>query len=163
MVRTFLSLGSNLGNRSEYLNKGIEALNRNSVAVVRRAAIYETEPLEVTDQPWFLNTVVEANTGLEPHQLMVICLSIARENQRVRSEIKTARTLDLDIIFYGDRIIHERELTIPHPRFRERKFVLVPLAEIAPDFVDPASGQSVATLLQKCPDASVIRPLQGIP
>jgi 2-amino-4-hydroxy-6-hydroxymethyldihydropteridine diphosphokinase len=160
MVRAFLSLGSNLGNRSDYLHKAIEALSGNGVAVVRQAGIYETEPLEVTDQPWFLNTVVEANTTMSPHQLMDVCLSIERENHRLRTEIKSARTVDLDIIFYDDQIIHESQLTIPHPRFRERKFVLVPLAEIAPDFIDPVSSHSIETLLQQCPDTSVIRPLQ---
>jgi 2-amino-4-hydroxy-6-hydroxymethyldihydropteridine diphosphokinase len=159
MVRAFLSLGSNLGNRGDYLNKAIDALSRNGLAVVRQAGIYETEPLEVTDQPWFLNTVVEANTTLTPNQLMDVCLSIERENHRVRTEIKSARTLDIDIIFYGERIIHESQLTIPHPRFRERKFVLVPLVEIAPDLIDPVSGQSMESLLRNCSDASVIRPM----
>jgi 2-amino-4-hydroxy-6-hydroxymethyldihydropteridine diphosphokinase len=160
MVRAFLSLGSNLGDRRDYLNKAIEALSRNGIAVVRQAGIYETEPLEVSDQPWFLNTVVEANTALPPHELMDVCLSIERENHRIRTEIKSARTLDVDLIFYGDQIIHEWHLTIPHPRFRDRKFVLVPLVEIAPEFIDPQSGESIATLLRKCPDTSVIRPLQ---
>ena len=159
MVRAFLSLGSNLGNRGDYLNKASEALSRNGVTVVRRAGIYETEPLEVTDQPWFLNTAVEANTDLTPHQLIEVCLSIERANHRVRTEIKSARTMDMDIVFYGDQIIHEPHLTIPHPRFRERKFVLVPLVELAADLKDPVSGESVEQLLWKCPDTSVVRPM----
>ena len=163
MVRAFLSLGSNLGSRCDYLNNAIEALSRNGVELLQRAGIYETEPLEVTDQPWFLNTVIEANTSLPPHRLMEVCLMIERDNHRVRTEMKSARTLDLDIIFYGDQIIHEPQLTIPHLRFRDRKFVLVPLAEIAPEFVDPVTGHPIEILLRNCSDRSAIRPLQQIP
>jgi 2-amino-4-hydroxy-6-hydroxymethyldihydropteridine diphosphokinase len=160
MVSTFLSLGSNVGDRAHYLKKGIEELTQHHVEVVAIAGIYETEPKEVTDQPWFLNTVVQANTDLTPHQLLEVCLSIERENQRVRPMRKAPRTLDLDIIFYADRVLREPELTIPHERFRERKFVLIPLAEIAPTVTDPVTGTTVRDLLRLCTDTSEVRRLQ---
>ncbi len=101
-----------------------------------------------------LNTAVCANTTLDPRQMMEVCLSIERQNERVRIHEKSARTLDIDIIFYGDQIVHEPGLTIPHPRFRERKFVLVPLAEIGRDEIDPVTGRAVEALLAACLDTS---------
>jgi len=164
MVATFLSLGSNLGDRKSYLDRGIQGLTAHGIEVVRVAAIYETEPREVTDhQPWFLNTIVQAETKLAPDQLMQACLTIERANQRVRSSLGSARTLDIDIVFYADRIIETNELHIPHPRFSQRKFVLIPLAELAPAFVDPLTGTTVAELLRRCPDTSTVRLLQQIP
>ena len=160
MVSVFLSLGSNLGDREQYLKRGMESLVQHHVDVVTIAGIYETEPREVTHQPWFLNTAVQANTNLTPHELLEVCLTIEQENQRVRVSAKSARTLDIDIIFYGDRILHQPGLTIPHPRFRERKFVLIPLAEIAPNLIDPITGKTVGDLLQQCTDTSEVRRLQ---
>ena len=103
-------------------------------------------------QPWFLNTVVEANTLLSPQELLEICLTSKRktfENEKAR---KSPRTLDIDIIFYGDRILKTPGLTIPHPEFRNRRFVLEPLAEIAPDFVDPVGRKSIRHLLENVND-----------
>jgi 2-amino-4-hydroxy-6-hydroxymethyldihydropteridine diphosphokinase len=163
MVSTFLALGSNLGAREHYLKKGIESLGMYGVEVVKTAGIYETEPREVADQPWFLNTVVQANTNLAPAQLLTVCLSIENENQRVRLRPKTARTLDIDIIFYGEQTYVGPELTIPHPRFSHRRFVLTPLVEIAPNHVDPVTGKTVGELLRQCSDESEVRRLEEIP
>src|SRR5204862_7029667 len=111
------------------------------------------------NQPWFLNTVVEARTNLASQPLLELCLRIERANDRIRLEEKSARTLDLDMVFYGNRIITEPSLIVPHPRFAERKFVLVPLSEIAPNFIDPLSNRTVTSILQDCADSSVVRPL----
>src|SRR5437879_653431 len=125
MAATFLSLGSNLGDRELYLKKGIQGLQQRRIQIVRTASWYETEPKDVGDQPWFLNTVVEAATDLSPEELLIACLDVERENGRVRTIPKSARSLDIDILFYGERIIREPGLKIPHPRFAERKFVLI--------------------------------------
>lgn len=157
MVPIFLALGSNLGNRRDYLKKGIESLARHRVDVLEAAGIYETEPKDVVDQPWYLNTVIRATTNLTPRELLEVCLMIEQESHRVRIQPKAARTLDIDIVFYDDRIIREPGLTIPHPRFAERRFVLVPLTQIAPDFIDPASQLKVIDLLHACRDTAEVR------
>ena len=158
----YLALGSNLGNREEYLRAGIRGLATRGVEIVRCASVYFTEPRELLDQPWFLNTAVEANTQLLAHELLRACLEVEGENHRVRNVDKGPRTLDIDIIFYGDKIIRKPGLTIPHPSFFSRRFVLAPLAEIAPDFVDPVSRKSMRWLLDECGDQASIERRGGL-
>jgi 2-amino-4-hydroxy-6-hydroxymethyldihydropteridine diphosphokinase len=165
-MRTYLALGSNLGDREKYLRSGIRGLANRGVETIRSASLYSTAPREILDQPWFLNTVIEANTTLGPEDLLATCLAVEQENQRIRSRAKGPRTLDIDIIFYGSEIIRQTGLTIPHPSFSFRRFVLAPLAEIAPDFVDPLSRKAVAQLFAVCPDRAevyLIGPLQQPP
>ena len=153
-MRVYIALGSNLGNREEYLRAGVRGLAERDVDIRRTASLYSTAPRDILDQPWFLNTAIEADTAISPQELLATCLEIEQQNKRVRDgEIqKGPRTLDIDIIFYGTEIIRSSGLTIPHPRFAVRRFVLVPLAEIAPDFIDPVSGKTIAELLSHCPD-----------
>jgi 2-amino-4-hydroxy-6-hydroxymethyldihydropteridine diphosphokinase len=156
MRSVFLALGSNLGQREEYLRSGIRGLAARGIDIVRAASVYSTEPQEVLDQPWFLNTALEGRTDLGPDELLRICLEVESESHRIRDTTKGPRTLDIDIIFYGTEIIQKPGLVIPHPSFASRRFVLAPLAEIAPDFVDPVSGKTVGELLETCPDHSSV-------
>jgi 2-amino-4-hydroxy-6-hydroxymethyldihydropteridine diphosphokinase len=153
----YLALGSNLGDRRAYLVSAVDSLSRRGVQVTRSASVYSTEPHNMPGQPWFLNTVVEANTGLPPEQLLDVCLAVEEENFRKRTGENESRTLDVDIIFYGTRILKESGLTIPHPEFRNRRFVLEPLAEIAPDFVDPVSGRTVRELFENVNDPAAVQ------
>lgn len=157
MISVFLALGSNLGDREQFLRSGIRGLASRGVEIARCASVYSTEPRELLDQPWFLNTALEATTLLTPAELLHCSLDVEKENGRVRDVLKGPRTLDIDIIFYGNQIVHERDLTIPHPSLSTRRFVLAPLAEIAPGFVDPRSGKTVLQLLDECADQSYIR------
>ena len=154
MTLVYLALGSNLGDREEYLLAGRRGLQAHGVDVIRCASIYSTEPREILEQPWFLNTALAANTDLGPGELLRACLEIEKQNQRIRQTPKGPRTLDIDIIFYGNMILRSASLTIPHPGFSTRRFVLVPLEEIAPDFRDPVTGRTIRELLAACDDQS---------
>ena len=155
----YLALGSNIGDREEHLRAAIRALPEHGIDVLRCASIYSTEPREFLDQPWFLNTVVQANTSLSPGELLAACLEIERENHRTRDQLKGPRTLDIDILFYGSEVVRKPNLTIPHPSFSARRFVLEPLAEIASDFVDPLTGETIRQLLARCPDQATVTPV----
>src|SRR5262249_13089024 len=126
------------------------------VQMIRCASIFSTQPHGIPDQPWFLNTVLEAITVLDPDQLLRACLETEKENHRIRNVNKGPRTLDIDIIFYGNKIIRKPGLAIPHPSFSARKFVLAPLSEIAADFVDPLSGKTILQLLEACADQTSV-------
>ena len=153
----YLALGSNLGDRQAYLLSGIDGLSRQGVQITRSASLYSTEPQNMAGLPWFLNTVVEANTLLSAQQLLETCLAVEAKNFRRRTGKKESRTLDIDIIFYGDRVVNKAGLSIPHPEFRNRRFVLEPLAEIAPDFVDPVSGKTVRELAECVNDPGAVQ------
>jgi 2-amino-4-hydroxy-6-hydroxymethyldihydropteridine diphosphokinase len=153
----YLALGSNLGDRHAYLQAGVDGLSRRGVRVIRSASLYSTEPHNMPSQPWFLNTVIKANTTLSAEQLLGNCLAVEEENFRKRTGKPESRTLDIDIIFYGDQTLKKSGLTIPHPEFRNRRFVLEPLAEIAPDVVDPVTGKSIRQLLENLNDPAVVQ------
>ena len=160
----YLSLGSNLGDRAANLKSAIEALADIGVRVLRRSSIFETEPVDFLAQPWFLNCVVEAETSREPRQLLEELQGIEREFGSRKLVPRGPRIIDLDILFYGTEMIHEAGIEIPHPRLAERRFVLVPLAELAPEFQHPVLRMTAAELLAATKDRSVVRiwqPLQG--
>lgn len=143
----FLCVGSNLGKRREKIEGGIAALQEGGVIIQRRASLYETEPVGITDQPWFLNTVVAGETALAPRELLVLCKRIERIAGRRETVRFGPRSLDIDILLYKGLVIHEEGLDIPHPRMQERRFVLVPLLEIAPALRDPGNGRTFAEIL----------------
>jgi len=143
----YLSLGSNIGDREGNLRDAIKRLAAPDLRVLRVSAVYETEPMEVTDQPWFLNLVVEAETTLFPVQLLSRIAKIERAMGRVRTRANGPRTLDIDILLYGNAVVRTRDLQIPHPRMAERRFVLAPLADLAPTLRHPVLGKSIKELL----------------
>jgi 2-amino-4-hydroxy-6-hydroxymethyldihydropteridine diphosphokinase len=141
----YLSLGSNLGDRLVNLRTAISLLPPN-VKPLTQSSVYETEPWGFTDQPDFLNLVIKANTGLDPHSLFKYIKGIEVSMGRQETVRFGPRMIDLDILFYDDLILDLPELTIPHPRLTERAFVLIPLAEIAPDFVHPCFQKTIHQL-----------------
>ena len=163
MKPVYLALGSNMGDREEHLRSAIRGLGSRRIEIIRCASVYSTEPREVVDQPWFLNTVLEAGTTLTPDELLRTCLEVEKENLRTRDLNKGPRTLDIDIVFYGNEIIRKPGLSIPHPALSGRRFVLTPLAEIAPGFVDPSSGKTVRQLLEACSDAATVTRVSDAP
>jgi 2-amino-4-hydroxy-6-hydroxymethyldihydropteridine diphosphokinase len=151
----YLSLGSNVGDRVAMLRSAIEALPAAGVEVVRESSLYETEPQDLRDQRWFLNMIAECRTDLFPVQLLGRMQKIEAQLGRKRVIAKGPRTIDIDIILYGRAIIRTTKLEIPHPRFRERRFVLAPLKELAPDLRDPVTRRTIADLLAGTADQKV--------
>ena len=156
-MEIYLGLGSNIGDREGQLHAAVKALEARDVAVRRSASLYATEPRDFEDQPWFLNTVLEVRTLLEPAALLERCLEIEREAGRVRDQFKGPRPVDIDILLYKDRLLDQPNLVVPHPRYRERRFVLIPLVELAPELSDPACGLTMRQMLDLCADTGEVR------
>ena len=147
MPRVAIALGSNLGDRAAHLNWAVEQLAA-SLTAIRVSAVVETEPLDVPDiQPPYLNAVVIGDTELSAAALMAQLASLEQARGRRRTSFRGARTLDLDLILFGDEVIDTPTLTVPHPRFRERRFVLEALASLEPGWLDPTTGKTVTELL----------------
>ena len=149
----FLGLGSNVGNRAEVLGNAVNAIaNLEKCTVCEISSIYETEPWGNKDQKQFLNLVIEAETQLEPQELLTACKEIERKLGRTGGPFWGPRTLDIDLLLYGDSVVDEATLRVPHPQLQRRRFVLVPLAEIAPSTLIPGSGKTVREALETCSD-----------
>jgi 2-amino-4-hydroxy-6-hydroxymethyldihydropteridine diphosphokinase len=147
MPAVAIAIGSNLGDRRAHLTWAIEQLAPH-LADLRLSSVLETEPFDVpSPQPPYLNAVVVGDTGLAVDNLLRLLLALERSRGRRRPSFRAPRTLDLDLIFYDGLVIDTPDLTVPHPRFRERRFVLAPLAELAPAWKDPVSGKAVGELL----------------
>ena len=156
-MTVYFSLGSNLGHRERNLRAAIKRLEAPDLRVVRVSPVYETEPVDYTDQEWFLNLAVEVETPLSPEELMVRTQQVEHDLGRVRTVPKGPRILDIDILLYGDAVVHTAALEIPHPRMEQRRFVLAPLADLAPDLRHPVSGRTVREMLEAAPAAAVRR------
>jgi 2-amino-4-hydroxy-6-hydroxymethyldihydropteridine diphosphokinase len=152
----YLSLGSNVGNREAQLR---DAQGRLVVAgrVIAVSSLYETEPVEFTEQPWFLNCAVAIETNWTPQQLMAAILQIEQQMGRKRIQKKGPRSIDIDILLFDGVVMETEELVLPHPAMHQRRFVLEPLAEIAPDAVHPVFRKKIRDLLAALPPGQVVR------
>lgn len=150
MTEVYLALGSNVGNSREYIANAVKLLNQH-LKNLKHAPLYRSKAVGYTDQPDFLNTAVSGQTTLEPLQLFHELKFIEAQIGRTETFRWGPREIDIDIIFYGDTVLDSPELTIPHARFRERPFVLQPIHDLNPAFIDPISGQSVELLLKALP------------
>jgi 2-amino-4-hydroxy-6-hydroxymethyldihydropteridine diphosphokinase len=157
MSTVYLSLGSNVGDREANLVRAIDNLTSRGERIVRQSSFYETEPLEIRDQAWFLNCAVEAETAVTPHQLITVLLETELDMGRRRSVKYGPRNIDIDILLFGASVVNTPDLIIPHPRMAERRFVLVPLNEIAPSARHPVLDKTIGELLNSTTDKSVVR------
>jgi len=149
----YIGLGSNLGDREKYVKDAIEMLSAtDGITINVVSPLYETKPVGFTEQPNFLNCVVEISTSLSPYQLLDVCMLIESELQRARTIKWGPRTVDLDILFYGNLVMAEDRLTIPHHLLHERGFVLLPMREIAPEFIHPKLNISIKALCERLGD-----------
>ncbi len=149
-AHVFLAVGSNLGDRAKNLARAESELKQaHGIQFIRSSSVYETEPVGGPPQDKYLNAVWEIRTELSPHNLLQMLVMIEASLGRKREGRNFPRTLDLDILFYDEKIIHEQGLTIPHPRLHERAFVLTPLADLAPDWIHPEFKKTVQNLLEE--------------
>jgi 2-amino-4-hydroxy-6-hydroxymethyldihydropteridine diphosphokinase len=156
----FLALGSNLGEREENLESAISALQAQG-ELLAKSRIYETEPVGYEDQPAFLNQVCKVAMKYSPTELLEVTQRIERELGRKPTFPSGPRIIDIDVLFYGERIIHTTNVDIPHPKIPERRFVLVPMCDIAPNLIHPELGKSMRELVDESTDTHWVRPIGG--
>lgn len=158
-MRLFLLLGANLGDRFQTLDQARTQLSESVGAIVSESKLYETAPWGVTDQPPYLNQALELQTTLTPDNVLTQTQSIEQRLGRVRLDRWGARLIDIDLLYYDDFICQTEQLILPHPLLHERRFVLIPLCDIGPDFVHPVSGKTNAEMLRDCRDTGLVTPL----
>ena len=157
MALVYLSLGSNLGDRDQFLAQARQAILK-TFSMVRFSKVYETEQVDLADQPWFLNQVVELQTDLTPEVLLEWARSLEAQAERQRKIPKGPRTLDVDILLYDDWKLEVEDLVLPHPRMEQRRHVLVPLAELSAGLFLPASCLTAQEALEQVKDPAQVRP-----
>ena len=161
MNKVFLLIGGNMGDRLQNLHQAIALLSATCGPVIQQSAVYETAAWGKTDQAAFLNQALLLTTSLTPQELITTILSVEEEMGRLRMEKNGPRVIDIDIIFYNELVMQEPNLTIPHPQLQNRRFVLVPLHEIAPTFVHPVLHKTITELLEECKDDLAVEKVSG--
>lgn len=158
-AEVFIGLGSNIGDRQKNIKRALKVLSKKA-KIVKRSSLYKTEPIGLTKQNWFFNCAVKVRTNLLPQELMAFLLEIEQKLGRKRRRKFGPRTIDLDILFYGNKVVKEKNLKIPHPKLYQRRFVLKPLAEIEPELKDPKTGKTIWQLLGNLPSRKVVENLR---
>ena len=156
-AKAFVALGANLGEREAQIERALVSLAARGIEAARRSSLYLTQPVGGPPQDWYVNAVAELDTALSPEALLLACLEVERAMGRVRTLKDGPRTIDIDLLLHGSDTRDTVGLVLPHPRMHLRRFVLVPLSEIAPADLHPVLGLTVSELLARCPDPSEVR------
>lgn len=159
-MKYFLCLGSNLGQKRSNLRKALALLKKSGIRLLRLSSLYQTEPVEIQDQPWFYNQVVEIEANFSPLELLKSIKKIEQRMGRKGSIPKAPRKIDIDILLAEEKVVKTKELVIPHPGLEKRNFVLIPLCEIAPELVHPVLKTKIEDLAKKSKDPSLVRRLE---
>jgi 2-amino-4-hydroxy-6-hydroxymethyldihydropteridine diphosphokinase len=157
MPEVLLGLGSNVGDRERNVADAVVRLAQRGFLTQKRSALYLAEPVALLPQGWFVNAAVRGTTELPPEELLRVCLDVEHQLGRVRDRHHGPRTLDIDMLVYDAIVRDTPELVLPHPRMHERRFVLVPLGDVAPEMRHPTLGRTFAELLRDCPDRSQVQ------
>ncbi len=152
MKAAYLLIGGNIGDRLGFMAAAKEKMKQKGIEILKLSSIYETAAWGNTNQPSFLNQVIEITTSFSPEDLLTELLSIEQSLGRIRAEKNGARTIDIDILYFESEIISKPGISIPHDRISIRRFVLVPLTELIPDFIDPKTSKSIVEMLNNCQD-----------
>jgi len=155
-VDGYIGLGSNLGDPIAELRGAVSELESRGVELRARSSLYRTEPVDAPEQAWFVNAVAEIRFEGRPDELLQICLNVETARGRERTRRNQPRILDLDVLLLGDIVVASDELTLPHPRLHERRFVLEPMVQIAPDAIHPGLRKTMRNLLEECVDESQV-------
>lgn len=159
-MRYYLSLGSNLGDRYRHLSEARSLLQKSGVRILKESSIYETEPVDYLEQPWFYNQVLEVESRLNPISLLALIKDIELRMKRKNTVPKGPRTIDIDILLAEKNVFQTQKLIIPHPRMSFRNFVMIPLAEIAPDLIHPLLHKPISILAQQTGDMAEVRKVE---
>ena len=159
----YIGIGSNLGTPGKNCIEAIEKIsNTKDIKIISRSSFYQTEPIGEVQQDWFVNSAIKIKTNLSPTHLLSDLLNIESAMGRTREEKWGPRLIDLDLLFYGNLILGKKGLTLPHPEIQKRKFVLIPMSEIAENLVHPTLKKTIKTLLQESSDGTVVKKLKSL-
>ena len=153
----YVGIGSNVGDRLKFCRTALACLPAPNVLLVKSSSLYEAEPVDYLSQDWFFNAVVYLHTTLSPLALLQHCQEIEKQLGKNVVVPKGPRTIDLDLLFYDNQVIHEPDLTVPHPSALTRRFVIMPMAEIAPNWIPPTSAQTMQIILDAMPESPIVR------
>ena len=162
LITAYIGIGSNLGIPEENCKKAIEKLSSTKdIKIISKSSFYHTEPIGVIQQGWFVNSAIEIETDLSPENLLSSLLNLEFAMGRIKKEKWGPRLIDLDLLLYGDLVLEKKNLTLPHPEIQNRKFVLIPMSEIAGNLIHPILKKTIKALLQESSDATIVKKIKN--
>jgi 2-amino-4-hydroxy-6-hydroxymethyldihydropteridine diphosphokinase len=161
-ITAYIGIGSNLGIPKENCTNAIEKISSTKdIKIISKSSFYRTEPIGGVQQGWFVNSAIEIKTDLSPENLLSVLLNLELAMGRIRKEKWGPRLIDLDLLFYGNLVLENKSLTLPHPEIQNRKFVLVPMSEIAENLIHPTLKKTIKTLLQESSDVTIVKKIKN--